>query len=84
MVILLKKTKQVAMKRIFSERPVRTQMLMMIFAVLMLQLLISGLIFAGMVADFLRFQIGEKALNIAQTMTTSATQNRSSLCCGCR
>jgi len=70
MVILLKKTKQVAMKRIFSERPVRTQMLMMIFAVLMLQLLISGLIFAGMVADFLRFQIGEKALNIAQTMTT--------------
>ncbi|QAR32622.1 sensor histidine kinase [Geovibrio thiophilus] len=58
------------MKRYFSERPVRTQMLMMIFAVLMLQLMISGLIFSGMVADFLRFQIGEKALNIAQTMTT--------------
>lgn len=58
------------MKRYFSERPVKTQMLMMIFAVLMLQLMISGLIFSGMVADFLRFQIGEKALNIAQTMTT--------------
>ncbi|MCD8493290.1 MAG: hypothetical protein LRY51_16100 [Geovibrio sp.] len=50
------------MKRYFSERPVKTQMLMMIFAVLMLQLMISGLIFSGMVADFLRFQIGEKRL----------------------
>ncbi|MGE4497462.1 MAG: ATP-binding protein [Deferribacterales bacterium] len=58
------------MKRFFSSRPIRIQMLMMIFAVLMLQLVISGLIFSGMVADFLRFQIGEKALNIAQTMTT--------------
>lgn len=54
--------------RFFTSGSIRTQMLVLISAVLLLQIVISGIIFSALVADFLKNQIGDKALRIAETL----------------
>lgn len=56
------------MKSFFSDKPIKTQMLIMVSLVVLVQLVISGIIFSGLVADFTRDYIGEKALSISETI----------------
>ncbi|MCD8553462.1 sensor histidine kinase [Seleniivibrio sp.] len=58
------------MKKKFYSLPIRMQMLIMISFVVLLQLFFSGILFSGMVADFLKIQIGDKALRIAETIAS--------------
>jgi len=53
----------------FFPRTIKGQMLVMVFIVIIIQIIISGGIFSSLVADFLKYQIGDKALRLSQTIS---------------